>query len=29
MRAAVHSPNVGVRTIARKYLGQTPSAKTQ
>ena len=29
MKAAVHSPNVGVRTIARKYLGQTPSAKTQ
>ena len=29
MKAAVHSPNEGVRTIARKYLGQTPSAKAQ
>jgi len=29
MKAAVHSPNVAVRTIARKYLGKTPSAKAQ
>jgi hypothetical protein len=29
MRAAVHSPNAGVRTVARKYLGPTPSVKTR
>jgi len=29
MKAAVRSPSGNVRAIARKYLGQTPSAKTQ